>query len=221
MCGLLSPEIDDFFIDEGHGGKVLCTKIRGMCLMLFYSTRCVYCKKLIPIFKNLPNYFNGAFFAMANISRLKDLCKESKDTNTPIIYVPYILLYVDHKPYMKYNGPHDINEIKKFVIEASQSIQKKNSFGRTPEQENRKSNEIPEYTVGKPLCGDGKCYLNFDDAYTDTDEDYGFKHSEQNQSPLYKGYEEAYVEEKNPEQQYHQFNKMGKFPPRRGDRRGR
>ena len=41
---------------------------------------------------------------MINVMRNKQVVNNSRNTITPITYVPYILLYWNGKPYMKYNG---------------------------------------------------------------------------------------------------------------------
>lgn len=68
---------------------------------------------------------------------------------------------------MKYNGPHDSNELKRFVIEVANKVQSKQKF--SPENVKDPKKGIPEFTVGHPLCGqdDKVCYLEFDEAYGD------------------------------------------------------
>jgi hypothetical protein len=93
----------------------------------------------------------------------------SKDTISPISYVPYIVLYIQGKPFMRYNGPHDAEEIKRFVIEVANKIQSKQTFSSENVKEPQNGKGIPEFSIGKPLCGqdDDVCYLNFNDAYND------------------------------------------------------
>ena len=90
----------------------------------------------------------------------------SKDTIAPIGYVPYIVLYIQGKPFMRYNGPHDGQEIRRFVIEVANKVQSKQKFSPEVVKDNAKGG-IPEYCIGHPLCGedDKVCYLPFDDAY--------------------------------------------------------
>ena len=66
---------------------------------------------------------------------------------------------------MRYNGPHDNNEIRRFVIEVANKVQSKQKFSK--ENVKEKGKNIPEYTIGIPLCGpdDKVCYLEFDNAY--------------------------------------------------------
>ena len=165
MSGLLFLTTDDFTIAKGTKGNILSTQIPGFSLILFYSTQCVYCHTLIPIFKRLPGTIGGCQFGMLNVSTNKECVLKSRDTIAPITYVPYIILYVNGKPFMKYSGPHDEGEIKRFVHEVANNIQSKQKFSADKVKESP-GNGIPQYTIGHPLYGDDKrCYLEFDTAY--------------------------------------------------------
>lgn len=166
MSGLLFLSTDDFIVNTSNKGKILCHGIPGFSLILFYSTQCTYCQTLIPIFKRLPGTIGGCQFGMINVSANKQCVKMSKETIAPISYVPYIVLYIQGKPFMRYNGPHDGEEIRRFVIEVANKVQSKQKFSTENVKEKQKG--IPEFTIGIPLCGqDGVCYLDFDDAYED------------------------------------------------------
>ena len=166
MSALLFLSTEDFNVAKGTKGTILCNSVPGFSLILFYSTQCEHCHTLIPIFKKLPGSIGGCQFGMINVSVNKKCVQMSRNTIAPIKYVPYIVLYVNGRPFMKYKGPYDINEIQKFVVAVSQKIQTKQKLD---DDENVKENVrggIPEYTIGHPLCGKDKvCYLDFDDAY--------------------------------------------------------
>jgi len=168
MSGLLFLSSDDFQIQKGTKGHILCTNIQGFSLILFYSTQCGYCQSLIPIFKKLPGSIGGCQFGMLNVSHNKQCVMMSRQTTAPITEVPYIVLYVNGKPYMRYKGPHDPKEIGRFIMEVSQKIRANQNF---PKEDQRVKEDprggIPMYSIGHPLCGpdDKVCYLEFDDAY--------------------------------------------------------
>lgn len=168
MNALLFLENQDFNVSRGTKGNILCTTIPGFSLILFYSTQCPHCQNIIPIFKRLPGSIGGCQFGMCNVTTNKDCIRLSRDTIAPITYVPYIVLYINGRPFMKYQGPHDINEIKRFVIEIAQKVQSKQKFSN--ENSNVKEDprgHIPAYTIGHPVCGDDDvCYLEFQEAYT-------------------------------------------------------
>lgn len=169
MSGLLFLSTEDFFTTKGVKGEILCHSIKGFSLILFYSTKCKHCQNLIPIFKKLPGSIGGCQFGMVNVSNNKRLIAMAKGTIAPITFVPYILMYIDGKPFMRYNGPQDINELRRFVLEVAKNVQNKQSFAnKVVKVDSKKKNRIPEYTIGHPLCGeDDVCYLTFDEAYND------------------------------------------------------
>lgn len=164
--GLLFLSEEDFFIAKGTKGNILCHKIPGISLVLFYSTQCIHCQKLIPMFKGLPGTVGGCQFAMINVQTNKNCVIKSNETIAPIKYVPFIVLYVQGKPFMRYDGPYDQNTIKRFIIEVADKIHKKQSFmGHTNVKHDDRS--IPKYSIGKPLYGEREdiCYLEFNKAY--------------------------------------------------------
>ena len=161
MSGLLFLSSEDFSVVKGNKGNILCHSIPGFSLILFYSTQCVHCQNLIPLFKKLPGTIGGCQFGMINVSSNKQCVQMSKDTIAPISYVPYIVLYIQGKPFMRYNGPHDAEEIKRFVIEVANKIQSKQPFSSENVKEPQNGKGIPEFCIGKPLYGQD------DDAYND------------------------------------------------------
>jgi hypothetical protein len=176
MSGILFLTTDDFHLFKGSKGNVMGTAIPGFSLILFYSTQCEHCQNLIPIFKKLPGSVGGCQFGMINISHNKSAVIMSRDTIAPINVVPYIVLYIQGKPYMRYRGPHDAKEIARFIVEISQQLrnQPKNNPPKPSQPSDKratiqtsKEGGIPAYTIGKPLCGENDvCYLEFNSAYT-------------------------------------------------------
>lgn len=164
MSGLLFLTSDDFHVANGTKGKILCHSIPNLSLILFYSTMCEHCQNLIPIFKRLPGTIGGCQFGMINVSTNKKCVQDSQETITPIEYVPYIILYINGRPFMRYNGPQDSGEIRRFVMEVAKKVNTKQQF--SSKHVKQPSKKIPEYTLGIPLCGeDNKCYLIMDKAY--------------------------------------------------------
>lgn len=166
MSGLLFLTASDFSIVKTPKGDELHNKIKGFTFILFYSTACTYCKDFLPIFKSLPGSINGCQFGIVNVSMCKQMIIASQKTRTPIQYVPYIVLYTNGKPTLRYNGPNDIGSIQKFIVEAVNIIQTKVSFTSHKNITVHPNKHIPEYSLGVPCCGeDNVCYLNFGDAY--------------------------------------------------------
>jgi thioredoxin-like negative regulator of GroEL len=160
MSGLLYLGTEDF-------NKNLCNRIQGYSLILFYSTQCPHCLDVIKTFKKLPGLIQGTQIGIINISQNKAIITMSKETNLKIEYVPLIVLYIDGKPILKYDGPCTIENLNRFVSDVSQNIKKKQQFV-TDKGTEGKGNRIPEYTIGIPISGDKKtdvCYLIDKEAY--------------------------------------------------------
>lgn len=178
---------DDFVIRENMKGKLLsfAEESKGLYLVLFYSKECPHCDKLLTEFKQLPNLINGCKFVMVNINKNPGLIEKSRTTISPITYVPDVILYVNGLPYIRYDGPSEMDLIKNFILDIYQKLQKtsflnetshtnsSNTRNQVQQVQKKPEDEIPSYSVGKPVCGNakdvyGKCYLEFDNAYVGT-----------------------------------------------------
>ena len=162
---LLFLNTENFNISKGERGSLLCNGIEGFSLILFYSTQCDYCHKLLPVFKQLPKYIQGCKFGILNVSKNNKLVAMSKDTIAPLEYVPYIILYTHGKPFMRYEGNPDIDSIKNFILDVQKNLKHKEQFAKTQQKTSIKKS-IPAYTIGKHISGNkNRCYLDFRKAY--------------------------------------------------------
>jgi thioredoxin-like negative regulator of GroEL len=166
---------EDFSVQKINNANYLCSNIKGISVVMFYSTRCGYCQDLIPTFKKLPRVIPNCQFAMVNIDLHKAPVELSKQTIDPIKYVPYIVFYANRRPIIKYSGPYQIDKISKFVSDVSKTLTVQNFFtqDQTQKSDASKTPEIPAYTIGQPaetsahrrldevfICKDGVCYLD-------------------------------------------------------------
>ena len=191
MNGILFFGGADFILRQGDNGQLLCLTydIKGLTLVLFYSNQCEYCDHLIKKFKQLPHLVNGCQFAMVNVSQHPDVPERSAQTMASITYVPDLILYVNGSPYIRYDGQHEIEPIRNFIIEVYKKVATQLNFHNQPhanppqhqqQQQQRQQQQqqqqqqapspqsIPAYTIGKPIMGgrnDKVCYLNFNSAY--------------------------------------------------------
>ena len=164
MSGLIFLTKDDFHLEQGTNNTLLCHKINGFSLILFYSIQCDYCKKLLPNFRRLPGMIGGCQFGLVNIAKNKSLINLSNKTVSPIEYVPFLILYANGKPFMRYDGQHDIASLKKFIVDVNNKLKHKRQFSKETEHLNKK--KIPSYTIGNPLYGiENRSYLEFNQAY--------------------------------------------------------
>jgi hypothetical protein len=126
--GLLFLDNDDYYRTEGQKGPILCHKIKGLSLIFYYSTECPHCQSFIPEFKKLPGRIGGCQFGMVNVNKNVKLVKLSQNTIAPIQFVPYMMLYVDGKPFIRYDGEHNIGMIMDFIIDVNKKLKKREQF---------------------------------------------------------------------------------------------
>lgn len=136
MSGILFLGSDDFCVRAGEKGNMLCLSgWKGLTLVMFYSKECQFCHNLINKFKQLPTIVNGCKFAMCCINRHFDIVEKSKNTIAPIEYVPDVILYVDGMPYIRYDGPHEVADIKSFIFNVYERLQKTCFSGNNRQQQ--------------------------------------------------------------------------------------
>lgn len=151
MSGIHFLGNDDFIVKQGDKGLILSLvyESKGMTLVLFYSTECPYCDALINKFKQLPSYVNGCQFAMVNVNRNMSIVERSKNTIAPISYVPDVILYINGSPYVRYDGPHDIQHIKDFIVDINKNltVEKKTAFMDLEDNKASSSSNDYNYTT--------------------------------------------------------------------------
>lgn len=166
MSNLFFLHEKDFSIQEGKKGNVLCCNTKGISLILFYSKSCPHCNDIFPIFQTLPKVVPTCQFGMLNISNHFKVAQMSQDTICPIQHVPFLVLYINGRPFMKYTGPKTLEDISNFLNEVMSRLNTKKNFSLL-KIENQES-EIPPYSIGVPfnlLCEGEQCYLSFSEAY--------------------------------------------------------
>jgi thiol-disulfide isomerase/thioredoxin len=117
-------------------------------MVLSDTTGISYCQTLIPIFKQLPNSIIGCKFGMINLKNNRDVIEMSQSTVEPLTEVPYILFYVNGRPYMKFKG-EDYKEasIKKFIVDTSKRVRtQKFSASQQPNPNNRVAHPQQSHT---------------------------------------------------------------------------
>ena len=121
----------------------------------------------------------GCKYALMNVKKNYTAALASRETETPINYVPLVYLYYNGRPFKRYTSEYTFEALKNFIINASKESQ--NAFqprapapaqaSRAPQAPAPQQEETEHgYTTGKPYCDDeeGICYLSFDKAYSGT-----------------------------------------------------
>lgn len=96
------------------------------------------------------------------------VAQKAQQTIAPITHVPFIILYVNGKPFMRYNGRKTYEDISTFVGEVLSRIQSKRNFTSNSKIE-VDGDEVQEYINGaipfNMVCEGETCYLTFKEAY--------------------------------------------------------
>jgi len=170
MNSLIFLSEQDFSIQQGKKGKLLCNNLSGISLVLFFSKQCKHCVSLYPIFERLPQHIPGCQFALLNVSTNPSVARMSQETILPLTHVPFLILFVNGKPFLRYNGEKSLNALANFVSEVLNRIQTQTTknFTNNSTLVVDDDMEIPAFSVGLPyniLCEGETCYLKFGDAY--------------------------------------------------------
>lgn len=108
----------------------LVHRIKGVSMVFFYSKSCPMCTNLKEQYKTLPGKVQGVSFAIANVtandSRLQKMASAS---STPIMYVPYLVIYIDGHYYLEYRGPKTVDSIVRAAYEIVAKLTSGKEFG--------------------------------------------------------------------------------------------
>ena len=191
MSSIKYLNVNDFFVDNGTKGYVLCCKeTKDISLVLFYSNSCSHCNDFIPVFKQASIENQNCTFCLINVSNNIQVIEMSNLTIAPIKYVPYVIIYINQRPYMRYDGPTNIQALNMFLQKIISQMPVKQNFIRGGSSGNnnnnnnnnnmnqnftshnvqmeQKENEYPDdvdTSVGIPYnleCDGQKCYLKMD-----------------------------------------------------------
>jgi hypothetical protein len=165
---IIALRAEDFEIQPGRNGNLLCNGIKGISLCMFYaSDGCRTCKALLPQFRHLPQIISGISFCALDILENQAVIAMSRQTLAPLNEVPYIVLYANGRPFLQYDDAPTIEKLVNFVQYAMKLIDNKKSF---IDKGAKVESDIPKYSIAKPYlnfnCDDsGFCYLSYNDAY--------------------------------------------------------
>ena len=81
------------------GGKLLKCSIPGVVFVMFKTDSCGMCAQVTPMFEGLSNSELRVKFAIANVTKYRNIIGKARTTSTPIKGVPYFILYNNGKPF--------------------------------------------------------------------------------------------------------------------------
>lgn len=175
----------DFFIfpreklnKHGLQEYLLGLKHQGVFFVFFHGDpmRCIHCRTIEPIFKQLPYNHASIKFAMCNITKFPNVATMSSNTIIPIDYVPFFVCFVNSRPLFRYDGhlpkqqgqyiDHN-NEFNIFLKDVSDTLNiQRNFVGNNNIQID---SDVPKWCFGVPynlrMDDKGNYYLYYDEIY--------------------------------------------------------
>lgn len=171
MNNIIYCEDKDFYLAKGQTGKILLCNSKykqGIFFVFFFSTKCQNCGDGMEVFSNLLRRFPPEIkFGAININDYPTIISKSTQSCTPLEYVPYFVLYYRGKPYLRYDGEMDLNDMMTFLTDAVKRIDEKKEFIKP--NADKEDLVVPEYAGGIPyniVCNKNKCYIKYNDVYT-------------------------------------------------------
>jgi hypothetical protein len=150
----------DFELRSIQNDTALCLKNpkTTFSLVFFYGPGCDHCNVMRPIFVRNSGILQDCSFIMVNLKNNPNLVHISKETKTPITYVPYILLFHKELPLVEYNGKNYSDEQLRLFLSNSISMFGHNQVSGT---------QTAVLETPKIECENGTCYASFQN-YVDT-----------------------------------------------------
>lgn len=140
-----------------------------MSFVLFYSPSCPYSMQFMPVFRELPRHVHGCVFAMLNVSTNFDLIQRSQHTSLVIDEVPFLILFYNGVPMLKYDSDLTLPAIRDFILECTTEAKTADSARAFAAKNKRRRGGsamgTEENTTGIPIYGTGNIvsYLTFEE----------------------------------------------------------
>lgn len=109
---------DNFTLE--NGGRSMTCDVPGVCIVLFKTDNCGYCDRFFPIYSKVSSKESRMTFACVDVNNNRNVVVMSKGTKVPIKAVPLILVYVNGRIKLKYNGDRSEASFSSFVQKALQ-----------------------------------------------------------------------------------------------------
>jgi len=168
-------QTQDFYIDNGKKGKVLCCTQKDITFVFFHldKEQCENCDAMIPEFMKLPHLVPQINYALVDLSKYPEIAKKTAVTIAPITYVPYLIVFVNNRPFLRYDGGKSSTEMAQFLRELLANIPKEYLQNMNSNSKSATfDSEVPVYPAGgipyNVVCdkNSGVCYLSFNELMT-------------------------------------------------------
>lgn len=106
------------FVLIGNKSKSLGINVNGNVLVYFKISGDPNCNAFEPVFVKLAANENRAMLAILDIQQNQQVFKMAKESSTPLMAVPLLILYVNGRPHAKFNGTKNISSLQGFITKA-------------------------------------------------------------------------------------------------------
>jgi len=103
---------------------ILMLKISKPAVVLFKIAGDQNCYTMEHIITQLSQKDTNIQWCVVELKNNRDIVNISKTTSTPITYIPYILFYINGKPFSNYTGPNNIQSFSQYINEMIKEINK-------------------------------------------------------------------------------------------------
>lgn len=151
----------NFEIGKGVKGNVLLNDINGISFVFFWSDKCKPCHLAFPEYKKVSSSTKGIVFTMLNVNKNPKVIQMSNQTIMPIKYTPQLILYVNKRPYARYDGQMNFSEIMGFINNIRTQISNNTKVVPRPEMEAKQKvcEEDGDCIPYNVVCDDSNCYI--------------------------------------------------------------
>ena len=236
MSNLLYLGEQDFYVDKGTKGPVICLQYKDIHFVFFHANKdvCSYCDTAKPEFIKLAQFISGAKFGLCNLSTESNLITKSLNTVIPLNKVPLFILFVNGRPFMNYTGEKTLNHFVEFMQNVIKRLKTQQVFNQdgvqtaTLEQTEKTPHglaydydyvSISNPNLGNITCTEeGICYLTAKEAHgttsTPASTQQSPQHSEKRQQAPYHPPQQQQQPQRQPQpQQYQPHPQQYQQPP--------
>lgn len=150
---------NDFFINRSNELELKST---GYTIVFFTSQPCIHCKNMMPTFLKLSESIQGCTFGIMNVDQESNrIVRMSDQTKNKLVYVPYIVLYVNGTNYAAFDDTNVTNNLYEMLVDF---IVKTTTAIKTGQH--KPINNVSMYSTGMAFSNKKKaCYLTYQSAY--------------------------------------------------------
>ena len=135
------------------GGHMLCNVQAPIMFVMFKTENCAYCQQTAPIFFDLSQREIRTKWAIADVSKYRNIIAMAKASSTPLRAVPMMILYINGRPHANYKGKRTAQHIYTFLNKILSSINTNRTFAQPQQPPTGGSNPYPQPSYQPAIDG--------------------------------------------------------------------